>query len=228
VKSVAVRRALANEGRLLLLAVLFAGGILRAAVGCQASESLPPGPSPATVGDAGDVSTESVTFGSCPGTGKVSVDFDGGSGESSCWEAFATMKVTETTVSLASNVTTPPGLGVAITLYEYDKGTTKCTIAAGTTFPPDSPCVFVSATYVSAANTYVWQAFGGSGATAPFPVSTEGGKPLAATGSLTVGSFSTTLGGPVSVSFSSGSTLVVNAPGYPRASISGSVQGPVQ
>jgi len=228
VKSVAVGRALAKQGRLLVLSVLFAGGILRAATGCQASESLPPGPSPVTAGDGGDVSTETITFGNCPGSGEVSVAFDGGSGEASCWSAFATTGVTETSVSLASNVTAPPGLGVSITLYEYEKGSTKCTVTEGTKFPLDSPCVFVSATYVSAGDEYAWQAFGGAGAVAPLPASSEGGTPLAATGSLTVGSFSTSLGGPVSVSFAAGSTLVVNEPGYPRASISGSVQGTVQ
>jgi hypothetical protein len=187
----------------------------------------PPLGSPGDSG-IGDLSPESVLLGDCPGSGKVSVTFDGGSGENSCWSGFAVTGVNETTVSLAGNVKTPPGLGVGIVLYEYEKGSTKCLPTPGATFPLDGPCVFVSASYLSADNRYLWQAFGGSGATSPLPAVSEAGKPLSATGSLMLGSYGSTMGSTVGVTFSAGSTLVVNVPGYPSASITGSAQATVE
>jgi hypothetical protein len=225
---VAARSALARHAPLALLALGLAGALVLLPAGCQASESLPPPPGIQGEAGVGDIVTEAVRVGSCPGTGKVTVAFDGGSGEAACWSAFSTTSATEITVSLASNVTAPPGLDMGIILYENQIGDTKCAPAAGSKLALDGPCVFVSATYISSDNKYVWQAFGGTGAKAPFPSATEGGAVPTATGTITVGSYGSSLGNPVSVTFSPDSTLIVNEPGYPRASITGSVTAAVE
>jgi hypothetical protein len=225
---------IAKKGRLAvalpaLVAALVAAAILGAAASCTSAGSMPP--LLGTPGDTGlgDLSAEAYNPGMCPGSGTVTVAFDGGSGTNSCWSAVGYMGKTTATVTLTGNVmTAKPGLAVGITLLNYEtEGGMYCSIGPGAKVALDGPCVAVGASFLSSANTDgdtdEWQAFAGSAPGAPLSTLGSMGPDGGAHGTLTVSSFGTAFGSTVSVAFSPGSTLVVDRPGYPVASISGSV-----
>jgi hypothetical protein len=170
--------------------------------------------------------------GPCPGQGKATVELDRGEATVTCWSAtsplaFQGAKVPEgePTVTITGNPTSSPGLTVAIFLYTGINREAACGIGPGSKLDLGGPCVFVAVSYGATGNLPEWKAFGGAGAGSPV----EGGASAAgARGELIVESFGTTLGATVGVSFSPGSSLVLDAPTYPAVSISGSVTAPVE
>jgi hypothetical protein len=198
------------------------GATLAVTSSCNPIGSMPP--LLGTAGDSGlgDLSAEAYDPGMCPGTGTVSVGFDGGSGQNTCWSAFAAKSATQATVTLAGNLTAKPGLALGMTLVNYG---TVCSIGPGAKVALDGPCISIAASYVSSEDKDVWQAFGGNAPGSPLQaLGTDAGSH----GTLTVTSYGFALGSTISVTFSPDSTLVVDEPGHPSASISGSVTASVE
>jgi hypothetical protein len=192
---------------------------------CQASPSLPPllGTIPIDSG-MGALNGDTVNPGLCPGTGSVSVAFDGGSGQTTCWSAFAYQNSTQPTVTVSGNLKAKPGLAIGVTLYDSSQGKTLCSLAAGSKLALDGPCVSVAAAYVSAAGEDEWIAYGGSSLSV---LSADASK-SDVHGTLTVNAVGLSLGNAVSIEFSPDSTLIVDKPGYPMATISGTVSTSIE
>jgi hypothetical protein len=178
-------------------------------------------PSIGTPHDAGilDVPAPPDIVGPCPGQGTVTLAFDRGTASQTCWSGSSplasgggTAPAGEPTVTIAGNPQSFPGLFVGILLYSGDHHGSTCGIGPGSKLALDGPCVSVIAAYGSGGAETEWEALGGA----------------SAQGSLVVGSFGTMYGATVSVSFSPGSSIVLDTPDHPLVAISGNVTLPLQ
>jgi hypothetical protein len=200
------------------LALAVVGGV-SSCVASQAPNLPPPIGSESPDGGFGDLSTGPVITGPCPGQGTVTVSFDRGTATQTCWSSYSPLvnpggfaRAGQPTVSVSGNPQSSPGLSVAIALFVGDFHGTACAVGPGSKLALDGPCVSVTVAYGEAAGNAEWQASGG----------------VASQGSLIVGSYGTTPGSPISVSFSPGASLVLDAPSHPLVSISGSASAPLQ
>jgi hypothetical protein len=204
---------------------------------CLANEgSECPGcpPSIGTPHDAGilDVPALPDISGPCPGQGRATVELDRGEATVTCWSATSPLTIQgakvaagQPTVTITGNPSSSPGLTVAIFLYTGINREAACGIGPGSKLDLGGPCVFVAVGYGATGNPPEWRAFGGAAVGSPI----EGGASAAdAQGELVVESFGTTLGTTISVSFTPGSSLVLDAPTHPVVSISGSVTVPLE
>jgi hypothetical protein len=223
---------------LTLLLLVLGTAVLGAVSSCNASPSLPP--LLGTPGDTGlgDLSAEGFHAGMCPGTGTVTITYDGGSAEQTCWRGLAANGQGEPAATIASNASaTTTGLGLGILFFTKSTGGALCGIGPGSKLALDGPCLVIAAAYGKEGQPPQWQAYAGTGApTFTFDAGKPGdggmldeaGSPPNAQGMLTVGSFGTQFGGTLSVTFDPGSTLVLDQPGYPQASISGTISVPIE
>ena len=213
-----------------LLAVLTA---LVGANGCVASEAPdmpPPIDAPREAGVL-DAPPPPDAMGPCPGHGMVTAAFDRGSAVATCWSGRSALMVQggvvppgQPATTLSGTPQSYPGLYVAILLYSGSVHGHVCSPGPGSMIALDSPCVFVTATYLGASTDTEWRAFAGAAAN-PF---TGDASPAAAHGSLLLTSYDPQVGGAVSASFAAGSSLVLDAPGHPPVAIAGSVSVSLQ
>ena len=201
------------------LALAVVGGV-SSCIASQAPNLPPPIGSESLDGGFGDLSTGPVITGPCPGQGTVTVTFDRGTATETCWSSYTPLanpggvvSAGQPTVSLSGNPQSSPGLSVAISLFVGSVHGTACAVGPGSKLALAGPCVSVTVAYGEAAGIAEWQASGGV---------------ASAQGSLIVGSYGTTPGSPISVSFSPGASLVLDAPSHPLVSISGSASAPLQ
>jgi hypothetical protein len=188
-----------------------AGGValaVLAPLACVASQSPDLPPPIGTPADGSvtlpDVSQADVA-GPCPGSGTVNVTFDRGEASQTCWSGYSPLAVRggrlaagQPIVALSGNPQSYPGLAL------------------------DGPCVLVTAEYEASDGVAEWKAFGGTA------VALDGGVGAGAVGALVIESANTAYGQLFSVSFSAGSSLVLDAPSRPLVGISGSASAPVQ
>lgn len=166
--------------------------------------------------------------GPCPGHGTVTIQFDRGKASQTCWSGYTPLMTSgaivpagQAAVSLSGNPQSYPGLAVGIALFPDGKG---CSMAVGTKLALGGPCVLVTASYAIGGGASEWRAFGGSAVKNPIA---GGASAASAQGTLTIESYSTTLGAPVTVSFSPGSALVLDTPEGPLVPISGTASAPL-